>query len=122
MKAEPVKALGELIVTKFCGPQEFPHCGSVAFVEQPMAVQRQQVAQLLERPIEVVEYHRLTCRCADCGEDHIAPWPESIVPGQDLGVSLRPPNRYFLIEKAIARSRAADPAQGDCTPSQDGRM
>lgn len=54
-----------------------------------MAVQVQQVAQLVERPIEVVEYHRLTCQCVHCREVHTAPWPESIVPGQDLGVSLQ---------------------------------
>ncbi len=67
------KGFGRVDRYEILRSQECPHCGSVAFVEQPMAVQRQQVAQLVERPIEVVEYHRLTCRCADCGEDHIAP-------------------------------------------------
>lgn len=52
-------------------------------------MQVQQVAQLVERPIEIVEYQRQSCQCSDCGEVQIAAWPESIVPGQDLGVSLQ---------------------------------
>jgi len=54
-----------------------------------VAVQVQEVAQLVERPIEVVEYQRLSCQCTNCGEVHTAPRPESIVPGQDLGVDLQ---------------------------------
>ena len=51
-------------------------------------MQVQQVAQLVERPIEIVEYQRQSCQCTHCGEVQISAWPESIVPGQDLGVSL----------------------------------
>lgn len=54
-----------------------------------MAVSVQQVATLVERPIEVVEYQQQSCQCAHCGQVHIAAWPQSIVPGQDLGVSLQ---------------------------------
>jgi len=36
-----------------------PNCGSLEFSQQPVAIQVQQVAQLVERPIEVVEYQRL---------------------------------------------------------------
>jgi len=38
----------------------------------------QQVAQLVERPIEIVEYQRHSCQCAHCGQTHTAPWPSSI--------------------------------------------
>jgi len=65
------------------------HCGSQEFAEKPVAVQVQQVAQLVERPIEIVEYQRQSCHCANCGRGTIAAWPESVVPGQDLGVSLQ---------------------------------
>lgn len=58
-------------------------------VAQPVAMQVQQVAQLVERPIEIVEYQRQSCQCTHCGEVQISAWPESIVPGQDLGVSLQ---------------------------------
>ena len=70
-------------------PQVCPQCGSLEFVEKPVAVQVQQVAQLVERPIVVVEYQRQSCQCNHCGDIHTAAWPESIVPGQDLGVSLQ---------------------------------
>jgi len=49
----------------------------------------QQVAQLVERPIEIVEYQRHSCQCAHCGQTHTAPWPSSIVPGQDMSVNLQ---------------------------------
>ena len=70
-------------------PQLCLQCGSQAFAEVPVAVQVQQVAQLVERPIEIVEYQQHSCECVDCGQVHTAPWPESIVPGQDLGVTLQ---------------------------------
>ena len=70
-------------------PEKCPRCSSQEFAEVPVSVQVQQVAQLVERPIEIVEYQRQTCQCVHCGEVHTADWPESIVPGQDLGVSLQ---------------------------------
>lgn len=70
-------------------PQECPACGGDEFVAEPVRVQVQQVAQLVEHPIEVVEYQQHSCECVDCGQIHTASWPESIVPGQDLGVSLQ---------------------------------
>ena len=70
-------------------PQVCPHCGSLEFNSQPVAVQLQQVAQLVEHPIEIVEYQRHSCKCTHCGQIHAAEWPSSLVPGQDLGVSLQ---------------------------------
>ncbi|NES25803.1 MAG: hypothetical protein F6K41_44660 [Symploca sp. SIO3E6] len=70
-------------------PQECPECGSLEFVEAPVAVERKQVAQLVAHPIEVVEYQRQTCKCLHCGQTHTADWPDEIVPGQDLGVGLQ---------------------------------
>ncbi len=70
-------------------PQECPACGGHEFVTEPVRVQVQQVAQLVEHPIEVVEYQQHSCECVHCGEIHTASWPETIVPGQDLGVSLQ---------------------------------
>lgn len=70
-------------------PQACPNCGTQEFAAQPVAVQVQQVAQLVERPIEIVEYQRHSCQCVHCGKVHTAGWPDSIVPGQDLGVSLQ---------------------------------
>lgn len=47
------------------------------------------MARLVERPIEVVEYHQLTCQCAECGQRVSARLPEDVVPGQDLSVGLQ---------------------------------
>lgn len=69
-------------------PQACPNCGTQEFAAEPVAVQVQQVAQLVERPIEIVEYQRHSCQCVHCGQVHTAGWPDSIVPGQDLGLSL----------------------------------
>jgi len=89
IREKPARALGELIALRILRPQVCARCGSLEFASQPVAVQVQQVAQLVEHPIEVVEYQRQSCKCADCGEVHIAARPENIVPGQDLGVSLQ---------------------------------
>ncbi|MEQ9487170.1 MAG: IS66 family transposase [Coleofasciculus sp. F4-SAH-05] len=70
-------------------PQKCTSCGCVEFEENPASVQRQQVAQLVAHPIEVVEYQRQTCRCACCGQLTAAPWSKEIVPGQDLSVRLQ---------------------------------
>ena len=70
-------------------PQKCAHCGGVEFVEAPVAVQRQQVAQLVARPIEVVEYQHHTCACVKCGQLQTAAWSKDIVPGQDLSVGLQ---------------------------------
>lgn len=50
-------------------PTHGDHCGTSSFENEPVFVKVQQVAQLLEHPIEVVEYRhsRLRCSC-----DHIA--------------------------------------------------
>ncbi len=83
------KGFGRVDRYQVVRPQLCPNCGSQAFGEVPVSVQLQQVAQLVECPIEIVEYQQHTCQCADCGQIHTAPWPERIVPGQDGCVSLQ---------------------------------
>jgi len=83
------KGFGRIDRYEILRPQECPHCGSHELVEQPVGVQRQQVAQLVANPIEVVEYFRHTCLCAQCEQTHTTAWPASVVPGQDLGVGLQ---------------------------------
>lgn len=83
------KGFGRIDRYEILKPQECPHCGSMEFVEAPVSVQRQQVAQLVARPIEVVEYQRQTCSCVRCGQLTVAAWSEDIVPGQDLSVRLQ---------------------------------
>ncbi len=83
------KGFGRIDRYEILRPQVCLKCGSAEFAAEPVAVQVQQVAQLVERPIEIVEYQRQSCQCSHCPEVQIAAWPESIVPGQDLGVSLQ---------------------------------
>ncbi len=83
------KGFGRVDRYEILRPQECPHCGSLEFCPKAVKVQVQQVAQLVSQPIEIVEYQQQTCECASCGQIQTASWPESIVPGQDLGVSLQ---------------------------------
>lgn len=83
------KGFGRVDRYEILRPQKCLDCASLEFTPQPVSVEVQQVAQLVERPIEIVEYQRQSCQCADCGAVQTAGWPESIVPGQDLGVSLQ---------------------------------
>lgn len=83
------KGFGRVDRYEILRPQECPHCGFQEFAQAPVSVQRHQVAQLVERPIEVVEYQRHTCECTHCGQIHTAAWPSSIVPEQDLSVELQ---------------------------------
>lgn len=89
IQGKPALVFGRVDRYEILRPQECPDCGSLEFDAQPVSVQVQQVAQLVERPIEIVEYQQHCCQCTHCGEVHIAAWPSSIVPGQDLGVSLQ---------------------------------
>ncbi len=70
-------------------PEQCSHCGSSEFETEPMTVWRSQVAQLVERPIEVVEYQRQECRCLLCGQETLAAWPAKVIPGQDLDAGLQ---------------------------------
>lgn len=60
------KGFGRVDRYEVLRPQKCPDCGGEEFVDSPIAVQRQQVARLVERPIEVVEYQRQTCQCVQC--------------------------------------------------------
>jgi transposase len=70
-------------------PERCYHCGSSDLEAEPMSLSFQQVAQLVERPIEVVEYQRQTCRCCCCGQETQAAWPTHVIPGQDLDAGLQ---------------------------------
>ncbi|MBE9008417.1 IS66 family transposase [Fortiea sp. LEGE XX443] len=70
-------------------PSDCVLCGHKAFAPLAVKVEKQSVAQLVERPIEIVEYQRHTCQCEYCGNIQTASWPQNIIPGQDLGISLQ---------------------------------
>lgn len=61
-------------------------CGQTEFAFESVKVEKQQVAQLEERAIEIVEYHRYSCHGQHCGAIQRADWSPEIIPGQDWGV------------------------------------
>jgi transposase len=83
------KGFGRVDRYSIVRPQECPYCGSTSFPEKPVRVSCQQVAQLVERPIEIVEYQYHTCACAHCHQYVKAASAAGVVPGQDLGISLQ---------------------------------
>ena len=83
------KGFGRVDRYEILRPTDCVYCGQKAFAPLAVKVERQAVAQLVERPIEIVEYQRHTCICECCGNLQAAQWPQDIIPGQDLGVKLQ---------------------------------
>lgn len=83
------KGFGRVDRFEILRPEFCDYCGTTGFIREPIKVEMQQVAQLVERPIEVVEYHRHTCICSNCGHKQAAEWSSDIVPGQDIGIKLQ---------------------------------
>ena len=83
------KGFGRVDRFEILRPQFCHCCGQTDFVSEPIKIETQQVAQLVERPIEIVEYHRHTCVCDRCGNLQAADWSSDIVPGQDIGIKLQ---------------------------------
>jgi len=83
------KGFGRVDRFEILQPQVCSCCGQRKFSGEPIKIETQQVAQLVERPIEIVEYQRYTCICRECGETQTADWSPEIVPGQDIGIRLQ---------------------------------
>ena len=83
------KGFGRVDRFEILGPQVCRCCGQREFSGEPIKIDTQQVAQLVESPIEIVEYQRYTCIFRECGETQTADWSPEIVPGQDIGIRLQ---------------------------------
>jgi transposase len=83
------KGFGRIDRYEMLRPQQCRECGGEAFVEVPVTIHTETVAQLVERPIEVVAYQQHTCRCRGCGALETGRLPQTVVAGQSLGVSLQ---------------------------------
>ncbi len=70
-------------------PQKCDFCQNQYSDEASIKIEKQQVAQLVENPIEIVEYHRHHCQCDCCGNVTSADWSNEMIPGQDLGIKLQ---------------------------------
>ncbi|MEG5136379.1 DUF6444 domain-containing protein, partial [Microcoleus sp. A6-D1] len=82
------KGFGRVDRYQISTPETCEHCGSRELSEM-IGYSKQQVACLVARPIEVVEYRRVKCQCHECGAIVIAPVSPGIVPGQDLSIDLQ---------------------------------
>jgi len=83
------KGFGRVDRYEILKPQTCPNCGSQEWKGKRVQIDTQQVAQLVARPIEIVEYQRHHCQCAHCGGVGVAQWSPQVIPGQDLGVRLQ---------------------------------
>ena len=83
------KGFGRVDRFEILRPQVCRCCGQGEFSGEPIKIDTQQVAHLVESPIEIVEYQRYTCICSECGETQTADWSPEIVPGQDIGIRLQ---------------------------------
>ena len=88
-KGKTRKGFAKIDRIEILQPSICSHCGQEEFLAKPLKVDSKQVAQLVEKPIEVVEYHRHHCQCRNCGKVTSGSWPSEMIPGQDLGVRLQ---------------------------------
>jgi len=63
-------------------------CGESLADEPDEATEAFQVAEL-EKPVVVTEHRRTSRRCRTCGKLNVAPWPETVIPGQSYGPRLQ---------------------------------
>ena len=82
------KGFGRVDRYEISNPESCEHCGSRE-LSDIMGYSKQQVACLVDRPIEVVEYQRAKCQCNECGAIVMGLVSPGIVPGQDLSIALQ---------------------------------
>lgn len=87
-QGKPLTGFSRIDRIQILQPIKCSKCGQTEFLDEPVKVDSQQVAQLVDKPIEVVEYHRYHCQCSECGTLTGADWEPKMIPGQDLGVKI----------------------------------
>jgi len=66
------KGFGRVDREEILRPQVCRCCDQQEFSGKPIKIETQQVAELVEWPIEIVEYQKYTCICSHCGEKQAA--------------------------------------------------
>ena len=82
------KGFGRIDRYEISNPEICNWCGSRELSEV-ISLQTQQVACLVAKPIEVVEYQTQSCKCLECGGVVRGSLPEGIVAEQDLNINLQ---------------------------------
>ncbi|MEX6779355.1 IS66 family transposase [Limnospira fusiformis] len=83
------KGFGRIDRYELCEPLFCPVCGGNHFHSSQLSTRNYVVAQLVERPVEIVEYQQVQRICYQCGERVGGELPENIIPGQDLSTHLQ---------------------------------
>ena len=82
------KGFGRVDRFEVSHPEVCEYCGGTSLSEA-ISIQKQQVACLVAKPIEVVEFQRAKCQCLSCGAVVSGVLSEGIIPGQDMNVDLQ---------------------------------
>lgn len=83
------KGFGRVDRIEILKPEQCGNCGKRIDPVEVIKVETQQVAQLVAKPIEIVEYQRHHIRCDCCQKVTTVNWSPEIIPGQDLGIKLQ---------------------------------
>jgi len=70
-------------------PESCEECGSREFETSGATTRRYQVAEVVERPIEIVEYEQVRRHCCNCGTRVGGKLPASVIPGQEVSAKLQ---------------------------------
>lgn len=83
------KGFGRVDRIEILKPEQCGNCGQRIDPVEAIKVETRTVAQLVAKPIEIVEYQRHHIRCDCCQKVTTANWSPEIIPGQDLGIKLQ---------------------------------
>jgi transposase len=88
-KGKTRKGFGRIDRYEKVEPHTCSVCGGHHFQESHARVTRHVVAQLVEHPVEIVEYQQVGRICGQCGVRVSGELPEGIIPGQKLSARLQ---------------------------------
>ena len=83
------KGFGRVDRIEILKPDRCVNCGKQIAPVETIKIETRTLAQLVAKPIEIVEYQRHHIRCDCCQKVTKAKWSPEIIPGQDLGVKLQ---------------------------------
>jgi transposase len=88
-KGKTRKGFGRVDRIERIEPVKCEACGSLEFESSGAKTRRYQVAELVERPIEIVEYEQVRRHCCGCGREVCGELPASVIPGQAVSAKLQ---------------------------------
>jgi transposase len=83
------------------------HCGSPLDPKSATGVEKRQVFDLPERPLVVTEHQAAIHRCAHCGGETKAAFPEGVVSPTQYGARIKAAAIYLNIQQLIPEDRTA---------------